>query len=392
MGVQENMKLVVSLSIIALLILLIIGKFRASSIFLSVSLLYYLLGYLSFESYLSSYISDSLIVLVLLLLVSIAIEKSSLISYASKFLITKSYHISLLRLGIFTSFVSAFLNNTAVVSTIMGVIKNNKLQAPSKLLIPLSYFSIVGGSMSLIGTSTNLVVNSFVVQNGLESLAIFDFFIVGFCISVGVLFVMLALSFLLPNYKELEHEEQEYLISAKVLNTSSMIGKSIKDNSLRNLEYLFLIEIERNGQSITPISHDEIIQAGDILIFSGDVAHIDVLQEFSGLEVGESNKIHSLEIVDVVISPQSNLIGKSVKDSKFRAKFDASIIALKRGSQNISKIGQTILKAGDRLILGVGREFKNRDNISKNFYIISSVAKSQKLNKAFSFLVVFLFF
>ncbi|EAW7389583.1 TPA: SLC13 family permease [Campylobacter jejuni] len=386
------MKIIVALSILILLILLIQNKIKPFILFGSLALLYYLLGYLNLNTWLDSYTNDSLIVLVLLLLVSVAIEKSVIINWCSKFIIGKNYHLSLLKLGIMTASISAFLNNTAVVASFMSVIKNNKFQAPSKLLIPLSYFCIVGGTMTLIGTSTNLMVNSFAVQNGLNSFKIFDFFAVGFCISVSVIIVILIFSFLLPEYKDEETKLDEYLISAKVLKNSSLIGKNLIENNLRNLEFLFLLEIQRQDEVISPVSHNEIIKENDVLIFSGDVTHLELLRKFDGLKIGTQEiKHNALNLVDVIISAESNLIGKSVKEVNFRTKFDAGIIALKRGSKNISKIGQSILQAGDRLILSVGNDFYSRDNISKNFYIISNIMQNKKLNNIQSFIVVFTF-
>lgn len=356
------MKIIVALSILILLILLISNKIKPFILFGSVAVLYYLLGYLNLNTWLSSYTSESLIVLILLLLVSLAIEKSAVIAWCSKFIIGKNYHLSLLKLGVITASISAFLNNTAVVASFMSIIKNNKFQAPSKLLIPLSYFSIVGGTMTLIGTSTNLIVNSFVVQNGLQSLKIFDFFAVGFCISIGVLIVLLIFSFLLPEYKEKENAINEYLINAKVLKNSSLVGKTIQENGLRNLEFLFLFEIQRQDEIISPVSHDEIIKEGDVLIFSGDITHLETLKKFDGLQMGAQEiKLETLNLVDVVINSESSLIGKSV------------------------------LQAGDRLILSVGKDFHSRDNINKNFYIISNIIQNQKLSNAQSFIVVFAF-
>ncbi|MCR2074920.1 SLC13 family permease, partial [Campylobacter lari] len=234
--------------------------------------------------------------------------------WCSKFIIGKNYHLSLLKLGVITAGISAFLNNTAVVASFMSIIKNNKFQTPSKLLIPLSYFCIVGGTMTLIGTSTNLIVNSFVVQNGLEGFKIFDFFAVGFCVSIGVLFVLLIFSFLLPEYKEKENVINEYLINAKVLKNSKLIGKTIQENGLRNLEFLFLLEIQRKDELIAPVSHNELIKEDDILVFSGDITHLKTLKKFDGLQIGSKDlKLESLNLVDVVINSESNLIGKSVK-------------------------------------------------------------------------------
>ncbi|EAJ4652460.1 SLC13 family permease, partial [Campylobacter coli] len=141
-------------------------------------------------------------------------------------------------------------------------------------------------------------------------------------------------------YKERENVINEYLINAKVLNNSSLVGKTIQENGLRNLEFLFLLEIQRKDELITPVSHNELIKEGDELIFSGDITHLEALKKFDGLQIGSQDlKLETLNLIDVVINSESNLIGKSVKEANFRAKFDAGIVALKRGSKNISKIG-----------------------------------------------------
>ncbi|MBZ8008459.1 SLC13 family permease [Campylobacter sp. RM9334] len=382
------MKIIVGCSILVLILSLIFSKIKPSILFGILAIFYYIIGYLDLNSWLVSYTSNSLIVLIILLLVSIAIEKSIIIDYMSKLIINKNYLFSLLKLGIISMGISAFLNNTAVVASFMGAIKNNKFQPPSKLLIPLSYFSILGGTMTLVGTSTNLVVNSFVMQNNLPSLKIFDFFYVGFLISIFCLIGIIIFNKLLPKYEMENTKEEKHLISAKVLSNSDLIGKSIADNGLRKLEYLFLFEIQRNDYIINPVSRDEIIQENDILIFSGDIRHINMLHKFKGINIGkEAVQSNELELVDVLISQESSLIGQSVKESNFRTKFNASIISFKRGNQNISKIGNTRLEVGDRLILSVGKDFKSRDNIAKNFHILSSINQNKKLSKAKSILV-----
>ncbi len=399
MGMQENMienmalifsdfssmKFIVGVTLGILLILLIQNKFRPSILFVSVACLYYVLGYLDFKSLATSYTGDSLISLVLLLLVSVVVEKSVIIEYCSRFIISKSYFFSLFRLGVIVSGISAFLNNTAVVAAFMGMIKNNKTQPSSKLLIPLSYFSIVGGAITLIGTSTNLIVNSFVVQNGLESLKMFDFLPVGLALSIGMIIMLMIFSWLLPNYKNTTKSPKEHLVALKVLPSSNLIGKSIQDNKLRNLDSLFLIEIQRNGLSIAPVSHNEIIQSQDKLIFSGDITQLQVLKKFDGLEFSQGYKIDKASFVDAIITPTSSLIGKKVREINFRAKFDAAIISLQRGDKYINKIGEVTLHAGDRLVLVIGKDFQTRENLSKNFYILSTLKQNAPLSRAQSF-------
>ncbi|EAH9174676.1 SLC13 family permease [Campylobacter jejuni] len=360
------MKIIVGITLLILLILLIRNKIKPAVLFGSLAGFYYALGYLDFKTWISSYTNDSLISLMLLLLVSIAVEKTIIIEWASKFIIGKNYNLSLLRLGVITCAVSAFLNNTAVVASFMGIVKNNKFQAPSKLLIPLSYFAIVGGVITLVGTSTNLIINSFVVQNGLPSLKMFDFFYIGIALSIGMILVLMIFSKLLPNYENKDKNIKEHLIALKVLENSSLIGKSIEENKLRNLEFLFLVEIQRNNQSITPVSHNEIINAKDTLIFSGNISQLETLNKFDGLKLAD---------------------GYELKESKF---IDA-IISLQRGDVYIKKIGKSVLQAGDRMILAVGKDFILRDNLAKNFYLLSNIKQNEKLDAKKSLMTIMAF-
>jgi di/tricarboxylate transporter len=383
------MKIFVACSLVLLLILLIQNKFKPSILFGGLASIYYIFDLINLQDWSSSYTNSSLLVLVLLLVVSIALEKTFLVDYFSKLIISKKYNSSLLRLGFITAGFSAFLNNTAVVASLMTLIKNNQYHLPSKLLIPLSYFAIFGGTMTLIGTSTNLIVNSFVIENGLESLKMFDFLIVGGLITLfGIATIYFGQS-LLPSYENTQDEPQEHLIEAKVTLNSPLIGKSIKQNNLRNLEYIFLLEIQRGDKVISPVSPNEIIETDDRLVFSGDIQHVDVLQKIDGLVLAGGVDINKLNLIDAIITPESTLVGQKVKEANFRSKFDAAIVSLKRGSQNISKIGEEVLQSGDRLVLSVGNDFYTRDNIAKNFYVLSNIKQNEKLSNMKSIFVVF---
>lgn len=379
------MKLFVVISLIGLLILLIQGRYRPSYLFGGLATIYYLVGLLDISEWTSSYTNSSLIVLLLLLLVSLSIEKTVIVEHFSKMLLKSNYKHSLIRLGIITPIFSAFLNNTAVVASLIGVIKNSTTHPPSKLLIPLSYFAIVGGTMTLVGTSTNLIVNSFVVQNGLPSLKMFDFFIVGAALTLSTVLTVIFASRLLPDYPNDTKEIEEHLIALKVEPKSKLIGRSIKDNGLRALEYLFLLEIQRGEKTISPVSPNEILEAGDKLVFSGDIKQIEVLKRFDGLSFSGGVDMDRLRLVDAIVTPESNLVGSVVKEANFRSKFDAAIVSFKRGSKNISKIGNETVQAGDRLVLAVGSEFQSRDNISKNFYIFSQIEQDEKFSNKKSF-------
>lgn len=386
------MKIFIAVTLIILISLLIQNRYRASILFTGLASIYFILDLINYDDFVKGFTNNSLLTLVLLLLVTISLERTVLIDYFSKFIISKSYNKTFLKFGLIVMSTSAFANNTAVVASLMSTIKNNKFHTPSKLLIPLSYFAILGGTLTLVGTSTNLLVNSFVVANGHESLKIFDFFYVGFFIALFGLITLYFTKFLLPDNKASNSDDiEEHLIELKVSPNSKLIGKSVKDNELRNLEYLFLVEIIRKNHSITPVTPSEIIEENDKLIFSGDVKHIELLRNFDGLVLVDDIKnsdIKTLNLVDTIVTSQSSLLGKRVKDANFRSKYDAAIVSFKRGSESILKIGEEVIQAGDRLILAVGNDFKNKENISKNFYLLSDIEKNQKYSTKQSIFVI----
>lgn len=386
------MKIFIAVTLITLISLLIQNRYRASILFTGLASIYFIIDLINYDDFVKGFTNNSLLTLVLLLLVTISLERTVLIDYFSKFIISKSYNKTFLKFGFIVMSTSAFANNTAVVASLMSTIKNNKFHTPSKLLIPLSYFAILGGTLTLVGTSTNLLVNSFVVANGHESLKIFDFFYVGFFIALFGLITLYFTKSLLPDNKASNSDDiEKHLIELKVSQNSKLIGKSVKDNDLRNLEYFFLVEIIRKNNSITPVTPSQIIEENDKLIFSGDVKHIEILRNFDGLVLVDDIKnsdIKTLNLVDTIVTSQSSLVGKRVKDANFRSKYDAAIVSFKRGSESILKIGEEVIQAGDRLILAVGNDFKNKENISKNFYLLSDIEKNQKYSTKQSIFVI----
>ncbi|MEO0895930.1 MAG: SLC13 family permease [Bacteroidota bacterium] len=380
-----------------LVILLITTEINASLLFIGAVCVCLFLGFIDTNQLLDSFTNEALIALILLLQVSAVIERSAFIPILSRQIFVPGKRgWSIFRMSSLSIILSSHLNNTAVVASLMGIIQSNKHFVPSKFLIPLSYSAIMGGVLTLIGTSTNLIINSFMVEEGMEPLGFYDFIYVGIpLVLIGGIYLLLILPRLLPyNTMDEEEEEKKFFLEVRVSQKSRLIGKSIEENGLRNMDHLFLAEIIRNNQLISPVTPDEKLEERDRLVFTGDINQIQELRKFDGLEILEEgmDDILKSNLQEVVIRHNSPVIGRKIKDAQFRTKFDAVVVALNRGKEDISgKLGQVVLRPGDSLVLAVGQEFAKHQNISQNFILISPVEAESAYNFRESYLAVGIF-
>jgi di/tricarboxylate transporter len=380
MNLDQIMVLVV---FIFTIMTLIFSNKQPASVFAACTLALVLLQQLDLSHILKNATNMGLVTLVLLLLVSHSIDKTTLIVRLGRKIIKGSYAQSFWRMFAITFTSSALLNNTAVVASLIGPIKHNTLHPPSKLLIPLSYAAILGGTVTLIGTSTNLIVDSFLIENGHPGFAFFDFTLFGLTAGLTCGVLLFLLSGLLPTFEANKSQYQSYLLEADVEAGSELIGKTVEDNQLRNLPELFLIEIVRRKQVITPVTPDMAIEENDKLIFTGNINKIDSIGHIKGLTMfAEANGLLNENLTEVIVSNRATILNKTLKQVGFRALFDAGVVAIRRDGEAISgKLGDLKIQAGDFLLLATGNDFQRRDNISKNFFIISEQKVSRKLNR-----------
>ncbi|WP_116365216.1 SLC13 family permease [Parahaliea mediterranea] len=365
-------QLLISAVFLFLLGSLIFTDWPASRIFVGAMLASYFAGLVDTDEILDKASNSGLITLILLLLVSVGLERLSWLNRLSGKLVGPSLGLSLLRLGGVTALFSAFVNNTAVVATLAQTVRNNRHHPASRLLIPLSYAAILGGTMTLIGTSTNLIVSSFLEDATGQGLSFFDFIVVGGSATVIGLAVMFLSVRLLPADSSERIDINEYLIEAEVTAGSSLIGKTIADNQLRDLDDLFLVEIVRDEHLISPVAPSEYIEAGDKLIFSGDIKQVGVLDALDGLQLfAVEEGLLRENMMEVIVMPNASIEGKTIKDSGFRSLFDAAVVGMRRGGKRLSgKLGNITIQAGDNLMLATGPDFHDRNNLGKNFVVI----------------------
>jgi len=295
--------------------------------------------------------------------------------------------------------ISSVISNTPVVAIFIPLIQDwcrrHNITA-SKLLIPLSYASILGGTCTLIGTSTNLLVVG-MLQGTPEAdeLSLFTPALVGLpLVVIGVLYFVVLGHRLLParqGISESTPDSREYAVSMRVEEGGALSGMTIADAGLRHLQHSFLSELQSKGHVIPAVGPEEILKDNDILVFVGQPEAVSELRQFRGLVPAEGEILKldvpysSRALIEAVVSPTSNLVGKTVKESTFRTLFCGVILSVSRNGQRISqKVGSIVVRSGDTLLLEAARGFVRRHRYNRDFLLLSRIddATIPNLSKA----------
>jgi di/tricarboxylate transporter len=298
---------------------------------------------------------------------------------------------ALLRICPSVAAMSAFLNNAPIVAMLSPVVMDwsrRRGVSPSRLLLPLSYSSILGSTTTVIGTSTILTVAGLVIEAGMPEIRFFELAPVGVPLALaGVLYLLAAVPRLVPERvapaEQLGERRREYTGAMQVEPDCPLAGRTIEEAELRHLPGLFLVEIDRRGHRITPVGPDEIVLPGDRLVFAGVVSTIVELQRIRGLVPVSDDEAPSpagpeRRLVEAVVSSSSPLVDQSIRDANFRTVYDAAVIAVHRNGERVpGKIGEIVLRAGDTLLLQGAPGFLRAHRNSPDFYLVSELAGSE---------------
>lgn len=291
------------------------------------------------------------------------------------------------RLFVPTAAASAFLNNTPIVAMLIPQVLRwceKTRESAARYLMPMSFAVVLGGVVTTIGTSTNLVVSGLLEKQGQAPLGLFEITPLGLPVAVmGILALVITVPWLQPDRRsagsQLVHEVRQFSVSLKVVAGGPLDGVTVEHAGLRNLQGVFLAAIERDGELIAPVGPAVPLHGGDRLSFVGRADHVVDLHTRRGLESAEAPHMSRLQTArhrfcQVVIGPESPLVGRTLKEADFRARYQAAVIAIHRSGKPMhDKLGQVRLRPGDALIVLADPDFRRRWRDRHDFLMVSGM-------------------
>ncbi|MCB9099916.1 MAG: SLC13 family permease [Anaerolineales bacterium] len=377
----------ITLGIIFFILMALIKEIaRPEMIFLSALGLLLTCGVLTPEEAFSGFSNTAVLTVGALFVVAVGVQNTGALNFTDRLLFKRSATLAgvLARMMVTTAAMSAFLNNTPIVAMLIPRAQawsEESNVAPSKLLIPLSYAAIVGGMTTLIGTSTNLLVSGLMVSSGYEGLGLFDLTWVGLPTALGAIayFTLIGHRFL-PNRQQLpasESELEHYLFEVRVAFTSSLDGKTVEQAGLRSLGDAYLVHIFRNSHFI-PSAPDLRLRACDILTFRGSLSMLDKLLKVPGIERAfdglDTRSETTMPLFEAVVAPSSLLVGRTLRDVRFREHFHGIVLGIQRRDTQIEgSLGTVEIQPGDLLLIEAPPGFDRRWNGRRSdFYLVAS--------------------
>ena len=354
------------LTVLSMFTVLLLTKLRADLVFLGAIAILFVTGVLNAKEAFSGFSSTSVVIIGVLFVVVAGLTHTGVLQWIVKHLLgqPESYSKAVIRLMLPVAGLSSFLSNTTVVALFVGIVKmwSKKLGvSPSKLLIPLSYASGMGGVCTLIGTPPNLIISGLYAENTGVAMNVLTTTIPGlFCLFIGVLSII-AMRNLLPDRKAPEsafESTSEYTVELLVPSDNPNIGMTINEAGLNNVRGGNLIEVVHFDEFVSPAGGDEILMGGDRLIYSGQIDEILELKKTHGL-VNADHYVFTLSEIDknrqlrtAYVTFGSSLIGKAIGNTSFEKDYGLVLVAVARSGKRIEQSPrEVVIQAGDTLLL-----------------------------------------
>ena len=286
---------------------------------------------------------------------------------------------------------SALLNNTPIVAMVAPQIaqwSSRRGLSASPLLMPLSFVAILGGTITVIGTSTNLVVSGLLEQAGQAPIGMFEIGRIGVPVAIGGVLIILAVAhWALPDrtpaFDHLEQRAREFSVAMRVTEDGPLDGSTVSDAGLRDLQGVYLSQVERDGHVTAPVAPTEVLRGGDVVIFVGRVDMIVDLQRKRGLTSTEGHHVEHLAnpnrhgFFEAVIGAESPLVGRTLKAVGFRARYHGAVLGIHRaGAELHAKLGEVRLQVGDTLLVLADEGFRSRWRDTSDFLLIAGLGGS----------------
>lgn len=387
MSLNASLTLLVVVAVFALMAFTRIG---ADMILLGAVILLLTLGVIEPSEALAGFSSTGLFTVAFMYVLVASIRQTGGIDLIIRYVLgrPKGEGGALLRLLVPVAAMSSLLNNTPVVATYIPAVLSwsRRLSLPAhRFLMPLSFASILGGTVTLFGTSTNLVVNGMLADlDPAMALGLFDIAWVGVPVAItGVAYLLLVGRHLLPKRRgagQAFENPREFTIEMEVDPQGPLVDKSVEEAGLRHLQELFLVEIEREGNVVSVVGPGEKLKGGDRLVFAGTSAGAVELQQIRGLAPshhGESSlqkDYKERRLVEAVVSDQCQFVGQRIRDGHFRTQYGAAVLAVCRNGERVAgNLGQIRLQPADVLLLEARPPFIERHRQSRDFLLISQV-------------------
>jgi di/tricarboxylate transporter len=389
-----TLEIAITLAVVAgVLLLLTTSRLDTDVVLVGAMITLTLVGILKPDEALQGFASNGVMTIAALYIVVAGLRETGAMAWISRWVLgrPRSLPVAQGKLMLVTGALSSVINNTPVVALFIPVAQEWASRygySISKLLLPMNHMVILAGLCTLIGTSTNLIVNSMLVKAVPDAgLSLFSLVWIGLPLTIiGFVYILVASRWLLPDrqspVEQLENA-REYSVEARVTPNGPLVGRSIAEVGLRSMRFAYVLEISRGQRLLTAVGPDEVLQANDRVTFVGVVDAVNELRRIPGLLVAEDqtyqlNLRHAQRcLVELVLSPSSPLVGHTVRESEFRSTYNAAIISISRDGERLEgKLGDVRLRAGDTLLVETDQNFVERQKYNREFLLVSSLQDS----------------